>query len=75
MKRLHILCTSIINCLLWHYSPTVVFHREENWLCWKYVINYEVRSAIVWDFTQRGMVILTNTVLLEPVPVAVRFKA
>ena len=80
MKLLHILCTSVINCLLRHYSPTVllttvlVFHWE-NWLCWKCVINYEVRSAIVWDFTQRGMAILANNVLLEPVPVAVRSKA
>ena len=50
-KLLHILCTSDNYCLLWHYSLTtvLVFHQEENWLCWKRVMNYKVRSAIFWD--------------------------
>jgi len=72
-KLLHTVCTSIIYCLLWHYSPdsvlfttVLVFHQEKSWLCWKCVINYEVRSAIFWDFTQHRMVILTTTVLLDP---------
>jgi len=60
----------LINCLLRHYSPTVyywlVYHQEKNWLCWKYVINYEVRSTIFWDFTQRRMVILNTVALLDP---------
>ena len=38
---------TIINWLVWHCSLTVlVFYQEKNWLCWKYVINHEVRSAI-----------------------------
>jgi hypothetical protein len=44
----------------------MVFHQEKNWLCWKYVINHEVKSAIFWDFTQRRTVIFTNTVLPDP---------
>jgi hypothetical protein len=56
-----------------YYS--VGFPSGKDWLCWKCVINYEVKSAIVWDFTQRGMAVLTKTILLEPVPVAARSKA
>ena len=70
MKLLHILCTSdnyylSLVALLLLFTTVLVFHQEKNWFCWKCVINYEVRSAIVWDFMQRGMVILTNTVLLD----------
>jgi hypothetical protein len=42
----------------------LVFHEENNWLCWKFTINYEARSVIFWDFTQHGMVILTTNVLM-----------
>ena len=31
------------------FTRVLVFHQEKNWLCWKCVINYEVRSAIFWD--------------------------
>ena len=30
------------------YLLVLVFYQEKNWLRWKYVINYEVRSAIFW---------------------------
>jgi hypothetical protein len=43
----------------------LVFHQEKNWLCWKCVIKYEVRSAIFWDFTHHRMAILTTNVLLD----------
>jgi len=46
-------------------ATVLVFRQEKNWLCWKCVVNYEVRSAIFWDFTQRRTVILPNTVLLD----------
>jgi len=75
--RIQSFCTfyarqTIINCLMRHYSPTgyyllvLVFHQEKNWLCWKCVNNYEVRSAIFGDFMQCGMVILTAIVLSDP---------
>ena len=64
---------TIINCLLRHFSPdsvlfttVLIFHQEKNWLSWKCVINYEVRSANFWDLTQRRMAILTTIVLLDP---------
>jgi len=63
---------TIIMSLLHYYSPTVLFttvlvlHQERYWLCYKNVINYAVSSAIFWDFTQLGMVILTTTVLHGP---------
>ena len=64
---------TVINCLVRHYSPTVYYllqclfsDQKKNWLCWKCVINYEVRPATFWVFTQHGMVILTTIVLLDP---------
>jgi hypothetical protein len=66
-KLLHV--KTIINCLVPDsvlFTTVLVFHQEKNWLCWKCVINYELRSAIFWDFTQPRMVILTTIVLLEP---------
>jgi len=47
------------------FTTVLVFHQEKNWLCCKCVINYEVRSAIFWDFTHHRMVILTTNVLLD----------
>jgi len=57
MKPQYILCTSdnyslplaalLPDSVL--FTTVLVFHREKNWLCWKCVINYEVRSAIFWD--------------------------
>ena len=46
------------------YILVLVSHQKKNWLCWKRVINYAVRSAILWDFTQRRIAILTTIVLL-----------
>jgi len=64
---------TIINCLLWLYSPTVHYllqcwfsDQKKNWLCCNCVINYEVRSGTFWDFIQCRMAICTATVLLEP---------
>jgi len=44
----------------------LVFNQENNWLWWKGVINYEARSVIFWDLTQRRMVVLITIVLLDP---------
>ena len=44
----------------------LVFHQEKNRLCWKCVINSEMRSAIFWDLTLCRMAILTTIVLLDP---------
>jgi len=48
------------------FTTVSVSHHKNKWLCYKNVINYDVRSAIVSDFTQRGMVILTTNILLDP---------
>jgi hypothetical protein len=48
------------------FTTVLVSHHKKKWFCYKNVMNYKVRSAIVSDFTQRGMVILTNIVLLDP---------
>ena len=71
--RIQSFCTlyarqTIINCLFNSvlFTTVLIFHQEKNWLCWKCVINYEVRCAIFWDFTLHRMVILTAIVLLDP---------
>ena len=78
MKPLHIYArhTTTVSCgiIAWqciiYYSvgatKVSVTHQEKNWLSYKSVINYQVRSVIFLDCTQRGMVILTTIVLLDP---------
>jgi hypothetical protein len=56
-------CGIIVRLCIIYY---IVFHQEKNWLCWKYVINHEGKSAIFWNFTQRRTAILTYIVLLDP---------
>ena len=48
------------------FTTVSVSHHKKKWLCCKNVIKYEVRSAIISDFTKHGMVILTTIVLPHP---------